>query len=45
MLCIVVLACRKRVKPTGQAVDGRIVVEVIVVGEDDVEVAVELSRS
>jgi hypothetical protein len=45
VLRIVVVACCKCVKPTGQAVDGRIVVEVIIIGKDDVEVAVELGRS
>jgi hypothetical protein len=40
MLSIVVVARRKCVKAAGETVDGGVEIEVIIVGKDDVEVAV-----
>lgn len=44
VLGVVVLAGGKGVEAAGKAVDGRIEVDVIVIGEDDVKVAVQLGR-
>lgn len=41
MFCVVVVAGGKGVEATGEAVDGGVEVEVVIVGKDDVEVAVE----
>ena len=40
MLCVVVVARSECVEATGEAVDGGVEIEVIIVGEDDVKVAV-----
>jgi len=42
MLAIVVLACDEGVQTTGQAIDRDVEGRIVFVGEDDVEVAVEL---
>jgi hypothetical protein len=44
MLGIVVVAGGEGVEAAGEAVDGRFQIEIIVVGEDDVEVSVEQCR-
>lgn len=40
MLGIVIIAGRESIKTAGKTVDGRIEVEVVIVGKDDVEVPV-----
>lgn len=42
---IVVVACDKGIEAAREAVDGRVVAGFLVVGEDDVEVAVQLGGS
>lgn len=42
MLCIVVVAGGESVKAAGKAVDRRVEVEVVIVGENNVEIAIEM---
>lgn len=42
MLRIVVIARCKSIETTGQAVDGRVETDIIVIWKDDVEIAIEL---
>lgn len=44
MLAIVIIACDKGLQATSKAVDGDIEGRVVFVGEDDVEVSVQLRR-
>ena len=44
MLAIVVLACDEGVQTTGQAIDRDVEGRIVFVGEDDVEVSVQLRR-
>lgn len=44
MLGIIIIAGGESIKTAGKTVDGRVEVEVVIVGEDDVEVPVQLGR-
>ncbi len=44
MLCVVVVASGKGVEAAGKAVDWRVEVEVVIIGEDNVEIAIQDGR-